>query len=249
MQFFERLRDHPSLAEVRARAALYHRQFRLDRALRATARAPSGPELDRVVAEICETWGDAGLVTADGSVRALLMEIQKAHGHILACGADLTTLLLALLVEHRGIRLWILESSPHAANVMRSWLSRYELGQSHVITAPADLGEPGVGYAVDTDRLPGPFSLVVCEASNAHPGNARRLLPRIATKLHADAVAIVRNVRRRQDVEYLAEWSRANAASFVMKGKTDPYVKIVLRNQAPSESHHAARINTAFGRR
>jgi hypothetical protein len=118
-----------------------------------------------------------------------------------------------------------------------------------VVTAPADLTEAGVGYVVDAQRLPGPFSLVVCEASGAHPGNARRLLPRIATKLHADAVTIVRNVRRRQDVDYLAEWSRANAASFVVKSKVDPYVKIVLRSRAPKETHQVARINTAFGRR
>jgi hypothetical protein len=249
MQFFERLFDHPRLARLRSRALLMRRQLELDRAIRAARTTPSGPEFDRVVDAICEAWGDAGLVTADGPVRALFVEVQRAHGHILQCGADLTTLLLALAVEDRGIRLWTLESSPHVAGTMRSWLGRYELSQSHVITAPADLTEAGVGYNVDTDRLPAPMSLVVCEASSAHPGNARRVLPRIAGKLHPDAVVLVRNVRRRQDVEYLGEWSRANSASFVVKGKSDPYVKIVLKSRAPNEAHHAARINTAFARR
>ncbi len=102
------------------------------------------------------------------------------------------------------------------------------------------------GYAIDAARLPGPLSLVLCEASNAHPGSARRLLPCISEKLHDSAVALVRNVRRRSDFDYLADWSRDNQASFVVKGKADPFAKIAMRNKAPAESHQAARINTAF---
>ena len=201
---------------------------------------------DAVLAEICETWGDTSLTAADGYLKALLVEAQKAHGYILQCGADLTTLLLAIQVERRGVRLWTIESNPHAANAMRSWLNQYELASAHIITAPADLTDEGVGYAIDAARLPGPLSLVLCEASNAHPGSARRLLPCIADKLHDSAVALVRNVRRRSDFDYLAEWSRDNQASFVVKGKADPFAKIAMRNKAPAESHQAARINTAF---
>ena len=245
MQYFERLAAHPSLAEVRARAAAYARQFRLDRAIRAAREASAGPIPDRIVADICEGWGDASLTSADGYLRAVLIEAQKAHGCILQCGADLTTLLLAIAVERRGVRLWALESSAHAANALRSWLLQYELS-ANIIAAPADLNASGVGYAIDPTRLPGPLSLVLCEASNAHPGSARRLLPCIESKLHANAVVLVRNVRRRSDFDFVSEWCRNNDASFVVKGKTDPFGKIVIRDKAPSESHEAARINTAF---
>ncbi|NJN50517.1 MAG: hypothetical protein HC809_00680 [Gammaproteobacteria bacterium] len=74
---------------------------------------------------------------------------RKSHGHILQCGADLTTLLLAIMVERRGVRLWTLESNPRAANAMRSWLAQYELTQAHIILAPADLTKLGVGYAIE----------------------------------------------------------------------------------------------------
>lgn len=249
MQFFEGLSTHPSIAGFRSRAAAYVRQFRLDRALRAAIATRSGPIADDTVAEICETWGDPGLTASDGYLRALLLEAQKAHGHILQCGADLTTLLTAIVVERRGVRLWTLENSTHTANALRSWLTQYGLTQTHVIGTPLDLTDAGVGYSLDTERLPGPFSLVVCEASNAHPGSARRLLPRMEGRLHANAVALVRNVRKRRDLDYLAQWSRDNSASFVVKGKTEPFAKIVLRNQASAASHTEARINTAFGRR
>jgi predicted O-methyltransferase YrrM len=246
MQYFERLASHPSFDGIRSRAAAYARQFRLDRAIRAAREMSAGPLPDQIVGEICETWGDTSLTAADGYLRALLVEAQKAHGYILQCGADLTTLLLAIQVERRGVRLWTIESSPHAANALRSWLTQYELSHAHIITAPADVTDAGVGYTIDATRFPGPLSLVLCEASNAHPGSARRLLPRIEDKLHASAVALVRNVRRRSDFEYLSEWCRDNEASFVVKGKTDPFAKIALRNKAPAESHQAARINTAF---
>jgi hypothetical protein len=249
MQYFESLATHPSLDGIRSRAAVYARQFRLDRAIRNARDAHSGVLSDAFLAQICETWGDATLGAADGYVKALLVEAQKAHGYILQCGADLTTLLLAIQIERRGVRLWTIESSPHAANAMRSWLDRYELSSAHIINAPADLTAAGVGYAIDSARLPGPLSLVLCEASNTHPGSARRLLPCIAGKLHDSAVALVRNVRRRADFDYLAEWSRANHASFVVKGKADPFAKIAMRSKVSAESHHAARINTAFAPR
>jgi hypothetical protein len=249
MQFFESLQTRPSLAGIRSRAAAYARQFRLDRAIRTAQATRSGPIPDSIVTEICETWGDPGLVATDGYLRALLLEAQKAHGHILQCGADLTTLLLAIVVERRGVRLWTLESSAHAANAMRSWISQYELSQVHIISVPAELSKLGVGYAVDTERLPRPLSLVICEASDAHPGSARRLLPRVAAKLDVNAVTLVRNVRRRRDVEYLSAWSKENSASFVVKGKTDPFGKIVLRTPTPADGHRAARLNTAFAKR
>jgi hypothetical protein len=246
MQYFESLATLPSLVELRSRAAVYARQFRLDRAIRAAREASAGTIPERIVTEICEAWGDPTLTAADGYLRALLVEAQKSQGYILQCGADLTSLLLAIQVERRGVRLWILESATHAANAMRSWLTQYDLSHAHIIAAPADLTAEGVGYAIDAARLPGPLSLVLCEASNAHPGSARRLLPLIQNKLHTSAVTLVRNVRRRGDFDYLTEWCKSNQASFVVKGKTDPFAKIALRDKAPSESHQAARINTAF---
>jgi predicted O-methyltransferase YrrM len=246
MQYFERLAALPSLAELRSRAAVYARYFRLDRAIRTARSTSSGVLSDSTVTEISDLWGDGSLTASDGYVRTLLAEAQKAHGHVLQCGADLTTLLLALQLERRGVRLWTVENNAHAANTLRSWLAQYELTQAHIIAAPADLTDDGVGYAIDAARLPGPLTLVVCDSSNAHPGSVRRLLPRIKDKLPPNAVALVRNVRRRSDFDYLAEWCRDNEASFVVKGKVDPFAKIVLRDRAAAQAHQADRINTAF---
>ena len=105
MQYFERLAAHPSLDGIRSRAAAYARQYRLDRAIRTARETASGVLPNEVLAEICETWGDASLTATDGYLKALLVEAQKAHGYILQCGADLTTLLLAIQVERRGVRL------------------------------------------------------------------------------------------------------------------------------------------------
>src|SRR5262249_28629634 len=143
---------------------------------------------------------------------------------------------------------WTVESNAYASNTLRSWLAQYELSHAHIIAAAADLTADGVGYSIDAERLPGPLTLVVCDASNAHPGSARRLLPRIKDKPPPTAVTLVRNVRRRADFDYLAEWCREHGASFVVKGKVDPFAKIVLRDRATDETHQAARINTAFAK-
>jgi hypothetical protein len=248
MQYFERLATLPSLVELRSRAAAYARHFRLDRAIRTARATSTGTLPDSMIAEIGEFWGYPRLAASDGFVHTLLAEAQKAHGHVLQCGADLTTLLLALQLERRGVRLWTVENNTYASNTLRAYLTQYELSQAHIISAPVDLTDDGVGYAIDAARLPGPLTLVVCDASNAHPGSARRLLPGIKDKLPANAVTLVRNVRRRADFDFLAEWCRANQASFVVKGKVDPFAKIVLRDRAADETHQAARINTAFAK-
>ncbi len=248
MQYFERLLSHPSLDRARARAAAYTRLYRLDRAIRAAREASAGPIPNRVVAAICEGWGDPALPAADGHLASLLVEAQKSHGYVLQCGADLTTLLLAIQIERRGVRLWVFESSPHAADPLRSWLAQYELTHVHVIAAPADLDASGVGYAFDAARLPSPLSLVVCDAQGIHPGNVRRILPRLEGRIHPNGVILVRNMRRRADLEFLTGWCRGHGASFVVKGKADPFAKIVLRDDARREDDDAARINTAFAR-
>ena len=249
MQNSEVVASRSALSAIRSRAAAYARQYRLDRAIRAAREISPATPPDDVLSEICETWGDSSLSAFDGFLRAALLEAQKANGHILQCGADLTTLLLAIQLERRDVRLWTIESSPHAANVVRTWLGQYELAHAHVITAPANMTAEGAGYILDTARLPGPLGLVLCDASGASPGNARRLLPAIEENLHGTAVMLVRNVRRRTDLDHLTGWARDNQASFVVKGKTDPFAKIVMRDPTPVDNHQAARINTAFAQR
>lgn len=247
MQYFERL-SNSSLTKLRAQSAALVRQFRLDRAIRQAREASAGPLPDDLVGDICANWGDPALAASDGYLRSLLAEAKNAHGYILQCGIDLTTLLLAIQVERRGVRLWSVDSSAHLVNAMRSWLDRYELVNASIIAAPADVTEAGVGYSLDASRLPGPLSLVLCEASKAHPGNVRSLLPMVETKLAADAVILVRNLRRRTDFDYLSAWSRQKQASLVVRSKSEPHAKVVLRDRASAQDHDAARINTAFAK-
>lgn len=222
------------------------RQYRLDRAIRRALEPAPGLVDERVINEVCAAWGSPESYGVDGHVRALLAEVPKAHGHVLQCGAGLTTLLLAIALAHRGVHLWTLESNPQSADSVRSWLAQYQLHQAHVVTARAELGDGGVGYALDVGRIKGPLSLVVCEASAAHPGNAAWILPRIADRLDCRAVVMVRDVRKREEVDSVAAWCRANDASFFLRGKADRYVKVVLRDKVVDEAHRAARINTPF---
>ncbi len=238
--------SHPALATLRARASALARQYRLDRALRRALEPAPGLIDERLIEEICDAWGSPESYAVDGHLRALLAEVPKAHGHVLQCGAGLTTVLLAVALAHRGVHLWALESNAQSAAAVRSWLAQYELNQAHVVTARAEIGRAGVGYAVDVGRIKGPLSLVICEASQAHPGNAGWILPRIADRLDPKAVVMVCDVRKREEVDAVAAWCRASDASFVVRGKTDRYVKVVLRDKLVTESHRAARINTPF---
>jgi hypothetical protein len=240
-----RLTDSPAIASLRSRSWAYRRQYRLDRAIRAARASNPGPLPDILVAEICETWGDPALNGADGFLTVCLDYASRATGPILQCGAGLQTLLLGLAAERSGVHLWTLEHQPHAANSARSWLQQYEVANAHVITAAADFMEDSVGYVVDVARLPGNFALVICDGSSAVPSSARSLLTRVGDRLDPQGTVLVHHVKRRRDAEFLTQWAKGQGASMVLKGKTDPFVKIAMRDPNTPEQP-TERLNTPF---
>ena len=239
MQFGNTWVRHPKVQSLRANAAAYKRQLKLDRAMRRALTATTPIALDRATAGIIDAWGDPSLSIDDPYLRTLMKEVDRASGVILQCGASLFTVLVGIAchkaskdgansaagAKQSGAKhLWTLEHNAHWANVIRTWLNQYEISNTHVITAQVEMFGDYVWYVID--RLPDNISLLLCEGSNALPTGLRGALEQIPSRLGKRAVILARNVKRPSDLKHAHSWAKSLGAPIVVAGKDMPFVKI-----------------------
>ncbi|MDH3640633.1 MAG: hypothetical protein OES38_00945 [Gammaproteobacteria bacterium] len=241
---------HPRVKSWTSRISAYRRQLRMDRQLRGMFDSlPDGLSEDQII-ELWQTWGDDVSPSRVPYIRTSIVEAARASGPILQCGSGLSSLLIGILchqAEAPGKNLWILEHDPHWGSVIRSWLAQYEITKAHVISAPAEQFDGFVSYVMDTSRMPGNFSLALCEASSALPSSARGIVERMGEHFDHRCVILARNAKRPRDLKYLADWAKSRRAPFLIQDAAEPYAKIALRDQRPDSDHEQERLNTVYG--
>ncbi len=241
MQLRNPFRDHGSISALKTRADIYGRHYAIDRCLRRCLRAiadgSNDPLPKDLVSELYAHWGDPLAQSGEDYLRSCFAEARKAEGHILQCGTSLLTLLLGALCATSGNKekqLWCLEHDGHWANLMRSWITQYEVTASHVITARAELFGPYVWYAIDPARLADRFSLVLCDGSNATPQGVLGTLDKLTDRLALDAVILVRKVGKAADLKALAQWAETHNAACAVVDKREGFIKISCRGSRPT---------------
>jgi len=247
MQLRNPFRDHGSMTALKTRADIYGRHYAFDRCLRRCLRSVSGdsnePLPKDLVFELYAHWGDPLAQSGEDYLRSCFAEARKAEGHILQCGTSLLTLLLGALCAAsagKDKQLWCLEHDGHWANLMRSWITQYEVTASHVITARAELFGPYVWYAIDPTRLADQFSLVLCDGASATPQGVLGTLDKLADRLAPNAVILARKVGKATDLKALAQWADTHNAACAVVDKREGFIKISCRGSRPALASTAA---------
>ena len=84
------------------------------------------------------------------------------------CG--LSTLLLGIAnarLNYVDNHLWALTDAPHNANVIRSWLSQYQVTNTHIVVCQPHIFDGYVWYGVNTKQLPQGFTLALSDGGRA----------------------------------------------------------------------------------
>jgi hypothetical protein len=232
MQLTGFLGDGKAMQTIRARVAFHTRQRGFDRSVKALKSGNSAAATDRLVADLFAYWGDPLQQSDERFLRSCLAEAQAAEGPILQCGTSLTTLVLGAICdqsEQNKKQLWCLEHDSHWSNLMRSWLTEYQVRSAHVIHSRARMFDNYVWYSLDPDRLAKRYSLIICdgcrETAQGAIGTITRLHKRIADKF----VILIRNVKSTPDLKYLASWAKTHDASCVLVDKKEGFVKIASK--------------------
>lgn len=227
---------------LRAQAAVFERFRGLDRNLRRLTGTENLALSMQAATELFAHWGDPLGQQDEAYLRSCLAEAVRTESAIVQCGASALTLVLGCLCSSAPAgnkHLLCLESDPHWANLVRSWLTQYTIGAAHVIASRARLYDNYVWYAVDTAHLPDAVSLVLCDGARATPSGVVGSVTRLAPRLAAEFTVLARRVNAAEDLKALNLWAKSQGASFVIVDRQAGFVKL-SRRAAESAGMEAA---------
>ena len=198
--------------------------------MRAATRWPAGADLPGgVVRDLVYGWGNESWSARGEFLGAVLAHAWKADGPVLECGSGLTTLLLGLVAERTGHRVWSLEHNPFWAERVRAELKRYRIGNVEV--CPAALGDRGgySWYAAPRERLPETFALVVCDGPPGDtPGGRYGLVPEMRSRLAPGCVLLLDDADRPDERAVLARWAGELGAAPEVLGAEKPFARLIV---------------------
>lgn len=216
-------------AALRERIAFYERQRGFERTVRQLRAAPVDALPAALVSELYAYWGDPPTPASESYLRSCIAEAARARGPVVQCGSSVMTLLLGHLCQASDDprrQLWCLEHDPHWANLVRSWLTQFRIGATHVIGARPQLFDGYSWYAVDPQRLADRIGLLICDGGRATPAGLIGALERLGERMAEDGVILARQVTRAQDLQQVTAWAKAHGASCVVIDKAEGFLKI-----------------------
>lgn len=229
MALVQALGGFEGMRGMRERKDVLTRHFQFDRALRQLINA-KGDGLPRdVIPELFAHWGDPINRSGESYIRSCLAHVENSTGHILQCGANLTTLLLGVLctrLNREDKRVWCLADDTHWANVIRSWLTQYGITHTHVIVSPPQLYDNYVWYGVDPKQFPKDFALALCTGGSARVTGAIGLVERMPQRMSEDCVLLAQQVVKAADQRHLHDWAKSKGLGCVLVDKKEGFLKV-----------------------
>jgi predicted O-methyltransferase YrrM len=205
-------------------------RFFLFRGMRQFRQASRLDELpDRVLSALVYGWGNAGYSARHEYIRALVHWAEHCQGPILECGSGLSTLLMGIVAQRCGRRIWSLEHSEAWARRIREALNQHAVTSVEVCLAPLkDYGD-FTWYDVQLGQMPRDFGLVVCDGPPQDTRGGRLgMLPVMRQCLRPGCVILLDDVQRQDERKIAETWSRDLGASFEIHGTSKPYASIVV---------------------
>ncbi|MBD3649589.1 MAG: hypothetical protein HUJ31_19525 [Pseudomonadales bacterium] len=221
-------------ALLRARFSAQRQQAALHKCfLQLMAAGPDNPRTPGIALKLYELWGDPLDQARESYLRSCLKEFDESEGHVLVSSASLLGLILGALSNGDKDRtVWCLEEDPHWTHVLRSWLKRYGIKGTHVISAPVTVKAGTVRYRIHPRHLPRNIGLVLCDAPSASPGSALSMLLSVSGNFASDFTLLARKIRA-GDGSLMKRWTMKHDATFVMVNKRDGFIKISRRRDRP----------------
>jgi hypothetical protein len=232
------LSENKTMQTIRARVAFHSRQHGFDKCMQQII-AADGSIPGSLIAELYAYWGDPLSTSDEGYLRSCIAELRNSEGPVLLCGASLMALVLGTMCDsdaRKSKQVWCLEQDHHWANLMRSWLTEYRIGATHVIQSQPQLKEDYVWYSVDTSRLADSYQLVICDGARATPKGMIGTLKSIEGCLDNRFTMLARNVKELADLRTLNDWAKSHDAKFVLIDKQAGFVKLMRQPVALKET-------------
>jgi hypothetical protein len=185
-----------------------YRRFVYERAVvRFLREELDGDPSHRTLECLVHGWDNAHYSAAADFLAASVRHA-RTDGAILECGSGLTTVLLGIVAQRRGLRVWSLEHRADWADRVRAELAR--LGISSVELVLADLRSYGdfTWYQPPLAVMPSDFALVVCDGPPGGTSGGRYgLLPVMRSRLRPGCVILLDDANRPGERAIAERWA------------------------------------------
>lgn len=208
----------PSRLKQRLRGMRHGIRFRT--AMKRFRRAPDEAiEDSALLRELVVSWGNSAWSADTDLLQEALRAAARAQGKVLECGSGLSTLLLGVVLQQRGLELWSLEHDATWFERMRDAIARQRLSGVRLRHAP--LSDYGAfhWYGFAPEEVSGTFSLVICDGPPGNtPGGRGGLLPVLRSCLAPDVRILVDDADRDSERDMAHRWAEALKAEVDFRG-------------------------------
>lgn len=223
-----------SLRAARASVRSAHRELVFNRALRRLAKDPvrilRGDQ--SVLSDLVYGWGNEGWSGQREYLAACVEAALNTRGPILECGSGLTTLILGIVAQRSGARVWSLEHIPDWAQRVQARLDQRDIRTVRLDVAPLQRYGGFDWYRAPVGDVPEPFTLVICDGPPAATiGGRYGLLPVMAPALAAGCLILVDDAGREAEQAMVRRWVAEAKCMASMHGAEKPYFRVQMPTQ------------------
>jgi len=187
--------------------------------------SPQSDVLPRLIAG----WGNEGWSALSEYLVASLRAVNELDGDTLECGSGLTTVLMGIIAQKNGTRIWTLEHHAQWGDRVGRALKRNNITSVTLCASPLKDYGAYAWYNPPLNAMPDWFALVVCDGPPTDTKDGRfGLLPVMRAKLKAGTVILLDDAIREEEQEIAARWAKELGVEVQMLGSEKPYIRLRL---------------------
>lgn len=219
---------------IRFKLRAFHQHFVFGRALKQFR--IHYHQLDQhpgILDDLIYGWGNMGWSSFRDYSHAIVKYALQTSGPVLECGSGLSTIMLGIIANEKGFRVYSLENSPEWASHVKGYLQELDLTQVSVYTTPLKDYGGYQWYDLSLLEFTKGIQLVVCDGPpHDTPGGRYGLLPVMAPWLNSEAIILLDDYGRLEEQKIVSVWRQSYSLAVETQGMNDIYAMIVFQGNA-----------------
>lgn len=206
---------------IKARLRTLHRSWTLKSCLKTIRPMLKTQSLvnEDLASRLIYGWSNEGWSAKPALISYLLNEYRSFKGTMLECGSGLSTLIMSMIAEQTGARIFSLEHDQEWHELMNARLAASGLTASGLILSP--LCSYGEYDWYDDRTVPGEcqaIDVILCDGPpNSTKGGRYGVLPRMSHLLSENAIIIVDDAQREEETRMIQRWRKESQRDIVLQ--------------------------------
>jgi hypothetical protein len=182
-----------------------------------------------IIPDLIYGWGNMGWSSVQDYTSGIISAMKETQGPVLECGSGLTTLIMGIIADDRGIEVFSLEHHTSWAKYVKAQLENFKINNAKVIQSSLkDYGQ-FYWYNIEVSQVPSNISLVICDGPpHDTEGGRYGLFPRMSSVFTKNAIILLDDYDRAEEQSIVSKWQTGFNLKVSRCGTNDVYAKIIF---------------------